>query len=81
MTGLTLNALPMTSEAPRGSIFARAYARYVGYMTFRATVAQLNALSERNLADVGLVRAGIPDRARSVARKASTEVLNHARHA
>jgi uncharacterized protein YjiS (DUF1127 family) len=41
--------------------------RVRAYMRFRASVRALNALNDRELADIGLLRSDIEDKAREVA--------------
>ena len=59
---INLNAYADTTEQPR--IFARLRQSFADYRAYLATYEELNALSERELADIGLSRLNVRDIAR-----------------
>ena len=60
-----LNAYADTTEQP--GIFARLRQSFADYREYLATYNELNALSDRELADIGLSRLNIRDIAREAA--------------
>jgi uncharacterized protein YjiS (DUF1127 family) len=56
-----------TSEALHGLV-ARLEARIAYWLRYRATVAELNDLTDRQLADIGIMRGDIAAVARTAAR-------------
>lgn len=61
-------ALPMPGLDNKGSLLQRLIAWYGERQRYRRTVNELSALTERELADIGLTRSDIVDVARRSAR-------------
>jgi uncharacterized protein YjiS (DUF1127 family) len=72
-----MTTLQSTRSAPLGSVatfgvvsfFERALDAFTAWRSARATAAELSRLSDKQLADIGLERAEIPDLARSLANR------------
>lgn len=58
-------ALTINSGANGSGVFDRARDAVARYRTYRETVGELRALNDRELADLGIVRANVSDVARS----------------
>ena len=63
----TIRRRARTSDALRG-LFARLEARIAYWLRYRATVAELGDLTDRQLADIGISRGNIAAVARTAAR-------------
>lgn len=58
-------ALTINSPATSNGALGRARDAVARYRTYRETVSELRALNDRELADLGIVRANVRDVARS----------------
>lgn len=65
MAFVTTNA-PAALPASAGGFLDGFVARFMAWRAYRKTVAELSALSDRELDDIGLIRAEIPNYARQV---------------
>lgn len=67
MSTATMNVtVAAAKRASRGSIFSRLTASISGYAAYRRTVTELDALSDRQLADIGVSRGDIQEIAAKV---------------
>jgi len=64
MAYIATNA-PLTVSNPALGYFEALIARFQAWRTFRQTVAELSALSDRELKDIGLTRGSIRSHARA----------------
>jgi uncharacterized protein YjiS (DUF1127 family) len=64
MAYITANA-PLTATAPALGFFEATVARIQAWRMYRKTVAELSALSDRELDDIGITRGSIPHYARA----------------
>lgn len=61
---MTIVATSTLTAAPQDGFFARLRAKREASRTVRATMRELNALSDRDLGDIGISRCDIADVAR-----------------
>ncbi len=66
----TTTAAGMTPSSRSATFFHAAFARVKTYLLYRETLSGLSALTDRELADLGLYRSGLRDVARTAARNA-----------
>ena len=64
MAYITANA-PLTAAAPALGFFEATVARIQAWRMYRKTVAELSALSDRELDDISITRGSIPHYARA----------------
>jgi len=57
---------PVLAQAPARGFVDGLIARFAAWRIYRRTVAELSALSDRELDDIGLIRSEIPTYARQV---------------